>query len=55
MPRHPDGNGYHEAFEPDGGENIGAEEERCPQHCEYIYLCPARDDAMFTESPDVLT
>ena len=27
MPRHSNGNGNHEAFEPDGREDIGAEEE----------------------------
>ena len=30
------GNNQHEAFEPDGVEDIGTEEERCPQHGEDI-------------------
>ena len=30
------GNGYHETFEPYRFEDIGAEEERCPQHGEDI-------------------
>ena len=31
-------NHHHEAFEPDGVEDIGTEEERCPQHGEDIHL-----------------
>ena len=30
MPGDSYGNGYHQAFEPDGMEDIGAEEERAP-------------------------
>ena len=30
VPRHAYGNGNHEAFEPDGREDIGTEEERGP-------------------------
>lgn len=47
------GNGYHQALEPDGFEDIGAEEERCPQHGEYIYLDAAGDDLMLAEIADV--
>ena len=49
MPCYSYGDGYHQALEPDGREDIGTEEERGPQQGERNDFDPSGDDAMLTE------
>ena len=49
------GDGYHEAFEPDGVEDIGAKEEREPQHGEDVCFDAAGYHPVLAEVTDVGT
>ena len=53
MPGDSYGNGYHQAFEPDGMEDIGAEEKRCPQQAEGDNLRMERNDLPLSKASDV--
>ena len=53
MPSYPNSNGYHQAFEPYGSKDIGAEEERAPQKGENIDLDLTGYNSIFAESLDV--
>lgn len=47
------GNSYHQTFEPDGVEDVGAEEERGPQQGEDVHFDTAGDDLVLPKIADV--
>jgi hypothetical protein len=55
VPRYTHSDDYHQAFEPNGGEDIGTEEERYPKESEGISFYLARDNLVFPEASYMIT
>lgn len=53
MTCHSYGNNHHETFEPEGVEDVGAKEEREPQHGENIYFDTTGNHLFLAEITDV--